>query len=113
MVDTSKQLEEAEKHVRDDNVKQSMANTRAAIMETMLGNINRFANGETVVDQSNITDVYDGSMEMYQYVEEKNPKKVKATKTTEPDFSGMTAEEIKKEKRRLRRLKRKEAKKDL
>ncbi len=74
LVDTSKQLEEAEKHVRDDNVKQSMANTRAAIMETMIGNINRFANGETVVDQSNIADVYDGSMEMYQYVEEKNPK---------------------------------------
>ena len=92
LVDTSKQLEEAEKHVRDDNVKQSMTNTRAAIMETMIGNINRFANGETVVDQSNIADVYDGSMEMYQYVEEKKPKDEELKQKLETCRGKMNAE---------------------
>lgn len=73
LVYTSEWLEEAEKSASTDEIRQDMESSRAALMEVMVSKVNKYANGETIVDQTNIADVYDGAMEMYKYVEEKNP----------------------------------------
>ena len=72
LVSTSEWLEEAEKHASTDEIKQNMESSRSVLMEVMVSKVNKYANGETIVDQTNIADVYDGAMEMYKYVEEKN-----------------------------------------
>ena len=73
LVDTSRWLEEAENHASTDAIKAEMQASRAALMEVMVSKVNKYANDETIVDQTNIADVYDGARLMYDYVEEKNP----------------------------------------
>lgn len=81
LVDTDLFLEEAEKNAKDDALKQQIQSSRQAIMNAMVGKINDYAGGQTIVDQTNVADVYDGSMRMYEYVEKKNDHKNKSLDT--------------------------------
>lgn len=71
LVDTDKWLEDAQNRAENDTLKQQIADSRKVIMDTMVNKIDAYAKGETVVDQSNIADVYDGANLMFDYVEER------------------------------------------
>lgn len=71
LVDTDKWLEDAQNRAENDTLKQQIADSRKVIMDTMVSKIDAYAKGETVVDQSNIADVYDGANLMFDYVEER------------------------------------------
>lgn len=74
LVETDEWLDEAQTNTEDDALKQRIQNSRQMIMETMESKIHAYANGEIVVDQSNIADVYDGANRMFDYVEKKSEK---------------------------------------
>jgi len=74
LVETDEWLDEAQTNTEDDALKQRIQNSRQVIMETMENKIHAYANGEIVVDQSNIADVYDGANRMFDYVEKRSEK---------------------------------------
>lgn len=69
LVDTDKWLLEAAENTEDAALKAQLESAHETVLATMVKKTEEYANGNIVVDQSNIADVYDGANLMFDHIE--------------------------------------------